>query len=103
MRTLIAGKKKTGWDLVAHVLSVPRKRKVEKNLSDLDKISKEGDTLVVPGKVLGKGTVGKRIRVYAFAFSAEALRKLKESKCEVLLIEEAMQKNPKYEGVKLVQ
>lgn len=99
VRTLIALKKKEGWDRVAHLASAPRRKKIEKNLSEIDKMAHEGDTIVVPGKVLGGGEVKKKIRVCAFMFSQEAVRKLKEMKCEIVSLEDELKKNPRHQGV----
>ncbi len=103
VRSIITAKKLKQWDAVAQMLSAPRKKRIEKNLDEINKATKEGDTLVVPGKVLGKGFIDKKIRVCAFSFSQEALRKLKERKCEVVDIEEEIKINPKYHGVKILR
>lgn len=103
VRSIILAKKLKQWDVVAQMLSAPRKKRIEKNLDEINRVTKEGDTLVVPGKVLGKGSVDKKIRVCAFSFSQEALRKLKERKCEVVNIEEEIKINPRYQGVKILR
>lgn len=103
VRTLISAKKQTKWNVVANLLSTPRKNKIEKNLDDINKETKEGDTVVIPGKVLGRGNVDKKIRVCAFSFSKEALRKLKEKKCETASIDEEIKINPKYQGVRVLK
>lgn len=101
VQTLLHAKKKAGWDVVAHIAALPRRKKIEKNLDEIDGISQEGDTIVIPGKVLGRGNVEKKIRICAIAFSQEAKRKLKEKKCEIVSIEEEIQINPKYQGIKI--
>ncbi len=103
VRAIISAKKKKKWEIIAHLASLPRKKKVEKNLDEINKESKEGDTVVVPGKVLGGGDVDKKIRVCAFSFSRGAVRKLKEKKCEVVFLEEEIKLNPQYQGVKLLR
>ena len=45
--------------------------------------AKEGDIVIVPGRVLGKGDVSKKLVVCALGFSEEAEKKLKAKKCEI--------------------
>jgi len=102
VRTIIQTKKRKGWEEVAHLVSLPRRKMIEKNLDEINRATKEGDTVVIPGKVLGKGSVDKKLVVCAFSFSEEAKRKLKEKKCGVKSIEEEMKENPNYQGVKIL-
>jgi len=102
VETLIKTKKMPGWLEVARLLSKPRRKKVEINLNKIDEESKEGDTIVVPGKVLGKGEISKKIEIVAFSYSKEAERKLKEKKCKILSIKEEIKRNPKGEGIKII-
>ncbi len=99
VKTLIVLKKKSGWDRIANLASLPRRKRIEKNLDEIDKIAKEGDTVVIPGKVLGGGMIKKKIRVCALSFSLEAVRKLKEMKCEIVSLESELKTNPQYRGV----
>ena len=103
VESIIKAKKNKGWLEVAGILSGPRKKKVSVNLDKIDENSKEGDTIVVPGKVLGRGEIGKKIRVAALSFSEEAEKKLKEKKCEISYILEELEKNQNAEGVKILK
>ena len=91
------------WHKIAQILSASTKRYSEINLSDLDKESKLGDTLVVPGKILSKGNLTKRIKICALGISQEARTKLKESKTEFIYLREEINKNPKAEGIKIIR
>ena len=96
-------KKNKGWIEVANMLSYPRRKKVAKNIEDIEKEIEENAIIVVPGKVLSKGNVSKKEKVVAFSFSQEALKKLKENRCEVLSIEEELNKNPQGKGLKILK
>lgn len=96
-------KKNKGWIEVANLLSYPRRKKIARNIDEINKEAENNITIVVPGKLLGKGIVDKKIKVVAFSFSHEALRKLKEKHCEALLIEEELNKNPQGKGLKIVR
>lgn len=64
---------------VARYLVLPRKKQIKVNLGKIDKYSKAGDTIIVPGKVLGEGNLSKKIELVAFKISKKAFQKLKDS------------------------
>ena len=101
VETILLAKKQESWLEVAGLLSSPKKTEI--NLEAIDKETKEGDTIVVPGKVLGNGNISKKIRIAAFKFSKEAEKKLKERKCEIISIEKEIKENPKAKGVKILR
>jgi len=102
VETIIAAKKNSAWLKIAGVLAYPRRQKVEINLDIIEGKSKEGDTIIVPGKILGKGNISKKVVVIALGFSEEAMKKLKEKKCETRKILEEINKNPKAQGIKVI-
>ena len=64
----IRAAKKTGsdfWLKVAGILAGPRREWTEINLNDIEKSSKEGDSVVFPGKVLSQGEISKKLAVIA--------------------------------------
>ena len=73
--TIRKAKKLDKWVVIAGLLSYPRRMQISKNLDEIDRESGEGDTVVVPGKVLGTGSVSKKIRIVAAAFSESAREK----------------------------
>jgi large subunit ribosomal protein L18e len=70
--------------------SKPKRARASINLSRLDKLVKENDSVIVPGKVLGSGSMSKRISISAISFSGSAEQKLRGSKCSVVGIEEML-------------
>ena len=103
VETAIKAKKSEKWRKIAEILSRPRRLQIVKNLDEIDKESKEGDTIVIPGKVLGNGNISKKIRIAALSFSQEAEKKLKEKKCEMIKLAEEIEKNKKAEGIKVLK
>lgn len=87
--------KKSGWIEVASLLSRPKRKKLDANLFEINNKVKDGETIVIPGKVLSGGEVDKRIKIIAFSFSKAAEEKLKNSKIEYSTIKEEVEKNPK--------
>ena len=103
VETIIATKKHKAWLKIAHMISGPRRKQASVNLIDIDKETKEGDTVLIAGKVLGSGDVSKKIRVVALYFSEEARKKLKAKKCEVVSVREEVKVNPKAQGIKILR
>ena len=103
VKTIIAAKKSESWLEVARILSNPRRKRVNINLEKINKESKEGDIIVIPGKVLSQGEINKKIRVVALNFSEKAKEKLLKSKSEILSIFEEIKKNPQAKGVKILK
>jgi large subunit ribosomal protein L18e len=90
--------KKTDNIEIAGLLSTPTRNRISLNLEDIDKESKENETIIIPGKVLGKGDINKKIKIIAFSFSESAIEKLKKSKTQVSSLTEELGKNKKIEG-----
>ena len=103
IETIRLAKKHTKWQEVAGVLSSSRKMWKNANIEEIDKATKEGDVIVIPGKVLSEGEINKKIRVVAFNFSERAKEKLLKSKCELLTIIEEIKKNPEAKGIKILK
>ncbi len=101
--TIILAKKNKGWVKIAQIISGSKRSYAAVNLKEIDENSSEGDTLIIPGKVLGIGEVTKKIRVCALDFSESAKEKLVKTKSEMVSLLEEIKKNPKAEGVKILR
>lgn len=77
-------------------------QKVEVNLSKLSKFTSNGDIVVVPGKVLGTGTIDHKITLCAFSLSESAAKKMVDAGCKILGIKEFTEKFPEGSKVKIV-
>lgn len=103
VETIISAKKNDKWLNLAGLISSSRKNLANVNLSKLEAESKEGEILVVPGKVLSQGEISKKIKVVALSFSEAAKEKLLKSGSKVLNILEEIKLNPKAEGIKIIK
>ena len=103
IQSILSAKKNKEWLKVAEVLSGPRRKRVNVNLEKIEEESKEGDTILVPGKVLSQGEINKKIKVVALGFSERAREKLLKSNSEVLSISEEIKKNPSAKGIKILK
>jgi large subunit ribosomal protein L18e len=83
------------WKRIATDLEKPRKNKRSINVEKIDKVVKEGEIAVVPGKVIGEAKSQREI--VAFDFSAKAKQNNKTS-----TLRELMKKNPKASKCRIV-
>jgi len=86
----------------AENLGKVNRRRPEVNLSDIERLAEEGETVLVPGKVLGSGYLNKDVKVAAFKASDSAKQQIK-SEGEFVFIEDLVEENPEGKEVKLVK
>jgi large subunit ribosomal protein L18e len=86
------------WKRVATELEKPTRQRRHVNLQDINKNSNDGETVLIPGKVLATGELTKQIKVAAWQFSASATEKLKDT----ISISQLMKDNPKGSKIRLL-
>jgi len=90
------------WKEVAEKLERSRRKKVEVNLVDIERNANKGETVLVPGIVLGAGELTKSVNIAAWKFSPSAKEKIKKVKGKIITIEELMKETPKGSGVRIM-
>ncbi len=77
------------WRDLAERLSKPRRVLPAVNIAKINllAVKNKGKLLVVPGKVLGKGELSKKVEVAALEFSASALTKINSNGKAMSLVE----------------
>ena len=100
--TVIALKKKEKWIEIAGILSRPKRKFVSINLNEINDLTKDGETIVIPGKVLSQGEITKKIKIVALNFSEKAKEKLLKSKIPVSEISEEIKKNPDAKDIRIL-
>lgn len=101
--TIREASKNKEWFKVAKKLASSNSNYSSLNLSQIDKESSEGDTIVIPGKVLSEGDITKKLKICALSISESALKKLKESKSEFVPLIDEIKSNKKAEGIKILE
>ncbi|MBP1910183.1 50S ribosomal protein L18e [Methanolobus bombayensis] len=91
------------WRDVAKKLEKPGKNYAQVNLSKINRYAKDGETVLIAGKVLGSGLLEKAVTVAAYNFSATAMEKIAEVGGKCLTIEQIMEENPKGSGIRILQ
>lgn len=97
---LLKKQKKPIWLIIAKLLSNPKRKSVAVNISKINKLTKENDIVVVPGKILSDGTLEKPLTIVALSYSKKTKEKLKKAK--LITVEKLLKENPKATGVKII-
>ncbi|HDI06778.1 MAG TPA: 50S ribosomal protein L18e [Candidatus Bathyarchaeota archaeon] len=90
------------WRDIAEKLYASKRRRVAVNLSRINRYTKKGDYVAVPGKVLGTGTLEHAVKVAAFSFSEKAKEKIRKVRGSCLTFQQLVKKNPKGSNVKVI-
>lgn len=98
LKTLSIKEKVGVWKAIAKELEKPTRSRRKVNLYKINKYSNDGETAVVPGKVLSLGQIDKKVTVAAYQFSDAAKKKLSSS----ITIQELMKKNPKGKNIRII-
>jgi len=91
------------WRDIATRLEKPRSRWAEVNLSRIELYAKDGDVIVVPGKLLGAGLINKKVTVAAFQASESARVKIEKAGGRVTDIPALVAENPKGSSVRIMR
>ena len=75
------------WQSLAERLTTSKRSRVAVNLSRLNRYTKKGETVIVPGKVLGAGKPDHPLTIAAFNFSTMAKNKIEAIKGNVFQLE----------------
>lgn len=90
------------WKSIEKKFQSSRSNRSEVNVSKLDNITKEGDIVIVPGKVLGSGIINHKIILSCFSISVAAMKKIIDCGGEVITINELVQQYPDGKGVRII-
>jgi large subunit ribosomal protein L18e len=91
------------WRDVAKNLAKTKRQRAVVNLSRVNRYTQKGDTIVVPGKLLGGGSLNHSVTLAAVNASEKAKEKLAAIKAKYLSIPELVEKNPKGANVKIIR
>ena len=90
------------WRRIADDLEKPTRKRRVVNLSNINRYTKENETIVVPGKVLGSGTLDHKLTIAAYTFSQSALDKITKIGAKVVPLEEISKESPKGKRIRII-
>ncbi len=91
------------WRDIADRLEAPSKNYAEVNLSKINRYATNGETIIVPGKVLGTGILEMSVNVAALNFSESASAKIRQAQGKCMSIEQLISANPKGNKVRILR
>jgi large subunit ribosomal protein L18e len=87
---------------VAKLLVLPRKKQASINLTQIDRATKDGEKVFVPGKVLSSGEITKKIKIVSWNASEKAIEKIKAAKAEFIYLVDEIKTNKELKGVRIL-
>jgi len=90
------------WAKLAEYALKPSIARRDLNLNRIAQLTKENDTVVFPGKVLGTGNIPHKITLFSFSISSSAATKITENGGKLISYSELIEKNPTGKGVVLL-
>jgi len=90
------------WAKLAEYALKPSIARRDLNLNRIGQLTKENDTVVFPGKVLGTGNVPHKITLFSFSISNSAANKIIEKGGKIISYSDLIEANPTGKGVVLL-
>lgn len=90
------------WNKIASDLEKPTRQRRVVNLSKINTYTKENETIIVPGKVLGAGILDHKLTISAYQFSNGAKEKIVKAGAKIVPLNELIQETPKGKGIRIV-
>jgi len=90
------------WNKVASDLLRPSRKRRIVNLSKLSFHTKENETILVPGKVLGSGALDHKLTISAYQFSDSAKEKIVKAGGKIIPLNELIQESPKGKRIRII-
>jgi large subunit ribosomal protein L18e len=91
------------WRALSDSLCAPTRNSASVNLSKIDMLTNEGEVVAIPGKVLGFGSLTKKVDVAALSFSQSARDKIAQAGGKSVTLEALVGINPRGKGVKILK
>jgi len=90
------------WKRIALDIERPTRKRRIVNLSRINRHTKENETIIVPGKVLGSGMLDHKLTISAFQFSESAKNKILENGSKIVPLNELSNENPKGKRIRII-
>lgn len=87
------------WAKLAEYALKPSVAKRKINLYKIGQLTKDNDTIVFPGKILGTGSLPHKITISSFSISESAANKITASGGNLISFSDLIEKNPTGKGV----
>lgn len=99
---LLKKQKNPFWIKIAKYISRPKRKTICVNLDKINKYGESKMTLLIPGKILSKGELDKKLILSSLNISEKAREKIKESGSVYMDLRELLQKNQDAKDVRVI-
>ncbi|NHI90607.1 MAG: 50S ribosomal protein L18e [Candidatus Thorarchaeota archaeon] len=90
------------WKRVAELIARPARKRATVNVGKINRHTRAGDIIVVPGKVLGSGSLSHKVTVAALNASTSARTVIIGAGGSLISINELLTQIPKGKGVTII-
>ncbi|HII65718.1 TPA: 50S ribosomal protein L18e [Candidatus Woesearchaeota archaeon] len=90
------------WKRIALDLERPTRQRRVVNLSRISRYSQENDVVVIPGKVLGAGSLSHKLTISAYQFSSGAREKIEQAGGKVVPLLDLSKDAPKGKTIRII-
>ena len=90
------------WKDIAKRLAKPLRNYAEVNVSKIERYAKPNEIVIVPGKVLGSGSISRPLTIAAWKFSESARRKIEDAGGRCLSLLDLIKENPEGKNVRIM-
>ena len=90
------------WRRIALDLEKPSRQRRVVNLSRINRYTKENEIIVVPGKVLGSGSLNHKLTIAAYQFSDSAKEKIAKVGANISSFLELSKEKPDGKRIKII-
>lgn len=90
------------WSRLAELALKPSSARRTINVSEIDRLTKDGDVIIVPGKVLGTGGMSHKITLCSFSISNSGAQKILDQGGKILSYSELIKNHPTGKGVTII-
>ena len=82
------------WKSIAKKLEGPSRNWPVVNISKIEHIVSKNGKAIIPGKIMGSGTLSKKVTVSAYSFTRSATEKIESAGGKCMIYNEFIKKNP---------
>ncbi len=90
------------WKSIAQKLEGPSRNWPTVNISKIEYHVEKNSKIIIPGKLLGTGTISKKVTVSAFSFSQTAKKKIENAGGKCMTYYDFMKLNPTGKNVVVI-
>jgi len=102
LKTASAKNKAPIWADLAEMALKPKIAKKLVNLTKINRVTADNEVIVIPGKVLGTGSISHKVTLCSFAISNAAAKKVKDAGGKIITYSDLISKFPTGKGVRII-